>query len=130
MYKEFNRKNLGDLRGQFTEVLDKFGKEVGIRLVIDGGIGFDASSVKIKLEGTIEGEQTRSEKNLEIYTHYKVGDTYESDRGTTKATYEVGTTVVGYEPKNTSYPLLIKKSNGKEYKARYIAKISGTVIGE
>jgi len=116
MYTEFNRKNLGDLRGQLTEVLNKFGKEVGIKLVIDGGIGFDASSVKIKLEGTIEGMQTRSERDLELYTHYKVGDTWVTDSGNT---INHDTIVIGYEPKNTRYPLIIRKPNGKVYKARY-----------
>ena len=129
MYTEFNRKNLGDLRGQLTEVLNKFGKEVGIKLVIDGGIGFDASSVKIKLEGTIEGMQTRSERDLELYTDYKVGDTYVSNSGTSNASEETGTIVVGYEPKNRSYPLIIRKPNGKEYKTNYTARYKMTVRG-
>ena len=131
MYTEFNRKNLGDLRGQLTDVLNKFGKEVGIRFEIDGGIAMDYSqaSAYIKLEGTIEGTQNRRERDLEMYTDYKVGDTYVSNRGTSNASEETGTIVVGYEPKNRSYPLIIRKPNGKEYKTRYIMQLRGTGTG-
>ena len=131
MYTEFNRKNLGDLRGQLTEVLNKFGKEVGIKFEIDGSMAMDYSqaSAYIKLEGTIEGMQTRRERDLEMYTDYKVGDTYVSNKGSNIATEETGTIVVGYEPKNRTYPLIVRKPNGKEYKTNYIMQIRGTVTG-
>ena len=109
MYTEFNKANLKKFRNDVNDRLSKLGDEIGVKFEV-GKIGYSSENLTVKIEANIIGSKNQSEKALELYTHYKVGDALDSDKNNI---------VIGYETKSRSYPLLVRKPNGKVYKYRY-----------
>ena len=122
-FKQFDNKNLDVLRDDLETTLTNYGNKVGLKFDFKG-FRYSDTNVTITIESTIEGAKSNSEKDLERHTHYKTGDPYTNRYGV----IQEGTIVVGYESKNTRYPLIVKKSNGKRYKVEYVDLIDGAEV--
>lgn len=125
-FKQFDNKNLDVLRDDLETTLTNYGNKVGLKFDL-GRFTYSETNVTMKIESTIDGAKSNREKDLERFTHYKTNDPYTNRYGV----IQEGTIVVGYESKNTKYPLIIKKPNGKSYKAEYInPNLKGEFVGK
>ena len=112
---EFNPKTLPNLRATLNKALTDLGDQIGLSIAV-GNMRYDAHSVTIKLEATLQGQPTAHERGLDQFTNYKVNDVIDVPNKILKNSGNV--VVKGFNPKARRYPLMVT-SNGKWYNLVY-----------
>jgi len=114
-FTEFNRKNLSTVDRVISKHLEEAAKELGFSLET-GNISFGSNSFTMKINGAItqNGESpTEVKYRQDLIRYSKITGVKEEHIGATITTSKGDAKLVGYSPKSTKYPFLVKLPNGR-----------------
>lgn len=108
--EEINKDVLKLLREKMEKALLEVTKETGVEFK-QGNISYNPEGFTMKLEGTVEGGNTKEQRDLETaMVMYGIDKKEGFDNELGKIT------LVGYKSRSTKYPFIVRTIDGKRYK--------------